>query len=82
MVKRTVEEVFEHMQDHMREREDRLSRKSNLVMYKVPESDKPDPREKQEDDLAFCQDIIENSLGIDGRTYRIYRYGTYGESRI
>ena len=60
--------VFEHMQGHVREREDRLNRKNNLVMYKVPESDKQDPGEIQAHDLAFCQDIIENSFGIDGRT--------------
>lgn len=71
VVNRTVHEVFNHMHDYMREREDRMSRKNNLVMYKVPESDKQDPGEKQADDLAYCQDIIENSLGIDRRTYEI-----------
>ena len=81
LVKRTIEKVFEQMHEHMREQEDRQNRKNNLVMYNVPESTHQDPRERQTQDLAFCQDVIENSLGVDGRAYEMVTVIRLGKTR-
>ena len=81
MVKRTIEKVFEQMHEHMREREDRQNRKNNLVMYNVPGSTHQDPRERQTQDLVFCQDVIENSLGVDSRAYEMVSVVRLGKTR-
>ena len=51
------------MEEHMREQEDRNKRRNNVVLYNIPEFDREDVDQRQEEDLNLCKDLFLNSRG-------------------
>lgn len=78
MVQRATDRILEIIQ----EREDRGKRVNNLVLYNVPESNKQQDKEKQDEDMAFCWDIFENSLGLEKESFNIRTVTRMGRNVI
>ena len=73
-----VNQMKEFIDDYMKEKEDIDRRRNNVVIYNIPESDKQNGKDRQEDDSIVCQGLLENSLGItqdEARIQKVVRLG-------
>ena len=54
-----------------KKKREKKRRKKNLVIYNVPESENQDPRERQREDEAFCNDTFRNAMNVEQEDYNI-----------
>ena len=63
--------------------EETEKKKDNLILYNVPESKSQDPKQRVEDDLDICEDIIYRELQIDNvNIFKIIRLGKKDENKM
>ena len=53
-----VEKVKKDILATLKEEEDKKSRQRNLILYGVPESNKPNGKEREDDDLNFAKEFL------------------------
>ena len=76
-------EVKETVQEELKERKDRDSRKNNIVIYNLKESTADTDQDKKEEDLNMCKDILKEIKTDDKVTINnILRLGTETGGRV
>lgn len=75
IIRKTTENVIQYI----KEEEDKTRRKPNLVIYNIPESDKENQKEREDEDVAICCDTFENSLGLEKEEYNITKVVRLGK---
>lgn len=76
LVHKTTERVI----DYLKEKEDKERRRKNLVIYNIPEPARETESENNDEGIAFCSNIIENSLVLDNNQYNISGAKRLGKS--
>lgn len=76
-----LETVKNRVIEELKEKDDKETRKRNIVMYGVEESSAETPEEREREDTNVCCDIIENAVGVkDFRILSTKRLGKKGEN--
>ena len=58
-------------------------KKINLILYNVPELESQDLKQRVEDDLDICEDIIDDELQIDNFSiFEIFRLGKKEDNKM
>ena len=60
-----IEKTWEKVEERLEEWEEKKSRRNNIMIFHMKESDKRDGEEREKDDLEACEEIIRESLGLD-----------------
>lgn len=70
-----VETVKHKVLEALKEQEDKKVRQNNLILYQVPESNRPSGKEREEDDTKLCKEIFESKLGCKCEIKKVVRLG-------
>lgn len=77
-----VMQTTECVMRQIKEDQERIKRKENIIMYNVPESDKEDNEERIQEDHDKAKDLIDNSLHVKGYAMeKLVRLGKKMENR-
>ena len=82
-VKETVEngEVGQVVRQLMKEEQDRQRRMKNVIIFRAPESKKSLPKERENEDINFCQKLMKNGLNIQVNIEKVIRLGKKDEAK-
>ena len=76
-----VTNIKEEMVEIIKEEEDKHRRRKNLVLYNVPESRRPNPSGRKQEDEDFCQALFTETLEVPREEFKIKKAIRLGKNR-